>query len=53
MLSLVHVKEEPTTHIIHILPSTGLLIWTHHKTACTSVLMSNSWMFETCRRHYN
>jgi len=40
----------------HILPSNILLIWMHegntvnlHVQVC---LMMNTWMFETCRRHY-
>jgi len=25
----------------------------HHKAACTSLQTMKTWMFKTCRRHYN
>jgi len=41
----------------YVLPSTRLLIWVHErKTIELNVqifLRMNTWMFETCRRHYN
>jgi len=43
--------------IKHILPSTRLLILTHErniiKLHAQVFLKMNTWMFETCRRHYN
>jgi len=43
--------------IKHILPSTKLLIWMHERNTINVhvqvFLRMNTWMFETCRRHYN
>jgi hypothetical protein len=41
----------------HILPSTRLLMWMRARNTIQLqvqvFLRMNSWMFETCRRHYN
>jgi len=41
----------------HILPSTRLLIWMHDRNTIKLhvqvFLRMNTWMFETCQRHYN
>jgi len=45
------------TFIMHILPSTRLLIWMHERNTIKLLvqvfLRLNTWMFETCQRHYN
>jgi len=42
---------------LHILPSTILLIWKHERNTIKLhvqlFLRMNTWMFKTCRRHYN
>jgi hypothetical protein len=61
----VHPQEDSTCSFmvflscihINILPLMRLLIWTHErniiKLHVQVVLRMNTWMFETCRRHYN
>jgi len=41
-----------------MLPATRLLIWIYERNviklhAKVFLMMMNTWMFETCRRHYN
>jgi len=56
-LSRIHISSLVAGRIKHILPSTKLLIWMHEKNTIklhVQVFLSmNTWMLETCRRHYN
>jgi len=58
-LSYIHVSSlvDSRMCLIHILLSTRLLTWMYERNTIRQhvqvLLRMNTWMFETCRRHYN
>jgi len=54
--SVIHLSNK-NQHTKHILPSTRLLIRMHERNTIKLhvqvFLRMNTWVFETCRRHYN
>ena len=58
-MSSIKIKFIFTTnkHTKHILPPTGLLLWIHERSTIKPhvqvFLRMNTWMFGTCRRHYD